>query len=84
LAIYVNLATTMADQGQIPVTERAHYVANIFVAVTAPLLLLSLVLLSTRISVKLRHVTIWYIGWDDWFIVAGFVRTSGGAIGQNS
>ncbi|OCL14248.1 hypothetical protein AOQ84DRAFT_407403 [Glonium stellatum] len=64
----------MADQDQLPVTERAHYVANIFIAVTTPLLLLSLILLSIRISTKLRLVC--QIGWDDWLIVAGSILAS--------
>ena len=57
---------------QIPISERAAYLARVHIGVTIPLLALCLVPFCARLYVRMRPV--WRVGWDDGFIVLGFVR----------
>ncbi|RDL29924.1 uncharacterized protein BP5553_10551 [Venustampulla echinocandica] len=65
----------MADAGPgpgpvlLPVSDAAHHAARVFVAITVPLLTLSLATLTTRIVLKLRSGL--RPGWDDGLIVLG-------------
>ena len=60
-----------APEIRIPVTERAAYLARVHYGVTIPLLALCLVPFIARLYVRIRPV--WRIGWDDGFIIVGFV-----------
>jgi len=57
----------------IPVSEHAAYLAQVYIGVSAVLLLLCVVAFTTRIYQRIRPV--WKVGLDDYFIVAGFILT---------
>ena len=56
----------------IPISDRAAYLGRVHMGVTIPLLTLCLVPFFIRLYVRVRPV--WQVGWDDCFIVLGFVR----------
>jgi hypothetical protein len=56
---------------QIPISAQAAYGARVHVGVTIPLLALCLVPFSTRLYIRIWPV--WKAGWDDFFVVVGFV-----------
>ena len=64
--------TSEIPQG-IPISEHAAYLARVYIGVSAVLLFLCLVAFTTRIYQRIRPV--WKAGLDDYFIVAGFVRS---------
>jgi hypothetical protein len=56
---------------QILISERAAYLSRVHVGVTIPLLTLCLITFYIRLYIRARPQ--WRFGWDDGFIVAGFV-----------
>jgi hypothetical protein len=54
-----------------PVSDRAAYLAQVHIGVTAPILALCVLTFSTRLYLRARPV--WNIGIDDYFIIVGFV-----------
>jgi hypothetical protein len=56
----------------IPISDRAAYLAQVYIGVSSVLLLLCVITFVTRIYQRVRPV--WKAGLDDYFIVAGFVR----------
>ncbi|KAK4040117.1 hypothetical protein C8A01DRAFT_46514 [Parachaetomium inaequale] len=57
----------------IPISERAAYLAQVYIGVSSVLLFLCVVTFGTRIYQRIRPV--WKVGLDDYFIVAGFILT---------
>ena len=56
----------------VPISDRAAYLAQVYIGVSSVLLLLCVIAFVTRIYQRVRPV--WKAGLDDYFIVAGFVR----------
>ena len=56
----------------VPISDRAAYLAQVYIGVSSVLMLLCVIAFVTRIYQRVRPV--WKAGLDDYFIVAGFVR----------
>ena len=61
----------MSESGMQPVSHQARVLCETFVTSTAPLLAVGTALLCRRLYV--RAMQSWILGWDDLFIVFGFV-----------
>ena len=62
----------------IPISDRTAYLSRVHVGVTIPVLALTLVPFVARLYVRTRPT--WRMGWDDGFIIVGFV---GGFLPRN-
>jgi hypothetical protein len=60
-----------AELPGMPISERAAYLAQVYIGVSSVLLFFCVVTFGTRIYQRIRPV--WKVGLDDYFIVAGFV-----------
>jgi len=59
---------------EVPITEKMAHLSRIYVGVTSVLLVLCTLAFLTRMYQRIRPV--WKVGWDDCFIVVGFVSLS--------
>jgi len=66
------------DKTGIPISDRAAYLGRVRIGVTVPLLALCLVPFSARVYTRVRPVV--RLGWDDVFIVLGFVSRLGASL----
>lgn len=59
---------------EIPISERMAYLSRIYISVTATLLLFCTLTILTRVYKRVGPV--WKVGWDDYFIIIGYVRAA--------
>ena len=71
MCLFRGQSLTMSDSERHPVSQQARVLSETFVASTAPLLAIGTALLCRRLYV--RAMQSWILGWDDLFIVFGFV-----------
>jgi len=55
----------------IPISDRTAYLSRVHVGITIPVLALTLVPFFARLYIRIRPT--WRIGWDDAFVIVGFV-----------
>jgi len=56
---------------ELPISERSAYLSRIYIGITSVLVLLCTLTFLTRMYQRIRPV--WKVGWDDYFIVVGYV-----------